>query len=132
MSDIGATFLNLFRLNLLPKLGLDASKVKYGPDYTYIEIPWSGEMFSLKDETILTEAKNGQRVRLIPSVNLGDTIYKEKVLVVINPRLHEVAEAPAMQLLETSQGERISVIARFFRDATLSELDWLVRLYVLR
>lgn len=125
-----SAFANLYRWSLPSKIGLDMEKCKFSTDYTYVEIKWSGEGVLLSDESLVTEAKKGQSIRLIPATNVKKTDFKEKVLIVVNPELAEVAQAPSTMLLETAAGDTINLIAHFRKDSNLANLTWLLRLYV--
>jgi len=125
-----SAFANLYRWSLPSKLGLDMEKCKFSTDYTYVEIGWSGEGILLSDDTLVTEAKKGQTIRLIPATNVRKTDFKEKALVVVNPLLQEIANVPSTMLLETAAGDSINLIAHFRKDSKLESISWLVRLYV--
>lgn len=125
-----SAFTNMFRRGIIPKLGLDQSKITFGHDYTYIEVPFSGEFFDPIDESVVTKAKKGQRLKLIPATNISNTTFPEKCLVVVNPALTDWAEVPSMQLVEAKVGDKINILAKFYRDTDLAGLGWLCRVYV--
>lgn len=124
-----STFANIFRRNSAVKIGLEGP-FTYGHDYTFIEIPWSGELFDTTQEVVVTTAKKGQRLKVIPATNLFNRGFKEKCFIVVNPLLQEVADVSYMPLLETAADDKINIMARFFKDSDLTNLSWLVRLYM--
>jgi hypothetical protein len=98
----------------------------YNRDYTSMYIPMA-EAFNPSKEELVTEATANQLLRLIPacSVNL-ESGYK--ITVVPNPVLMEYALINYTPVLEA--GDQPMIIAKFHRSMDLSQLEYLVRLYL--
>lgn len=130
MSD--NTFLNLVRGNTLGSyLGLEMNLGKafrYASDYTYVEIPLA-EMYNSTEERVVEKALRNQKLRLIPACKVNiRTGYKG--IVRTNPKLQEVANCPAMFIIDPGEPGSPSFYVSFQKDYEASELDWAVRLYL--
>jgi len=104
-------------------------KYRFTDDHVALEVPISGGLTG--DEELVTEAKRGNRLRLIPEWQVDPQKYR--VLVVPHQMLHQVAELGSVYLIDPCDGEAatIQIYARFFRDFDLTSLPYLCRLYML-
>lgn len=126
------TFLNLVRGNRLSSIiGLrmrEGVPYRFSKDYTYVEIPL-GELFNPGTEEVVSKASRNQRIRIIPACDilLRGTGYK--VIVKVNPKIHEYASCTEIRFLEDDTDQPV-FYATFHKDMDAAELDWAVRLYL--
>lgn len=126
-------FNNLVRGNRLTgimNLKMDEGQpYRYSKDYTYVEIPLA-QLYNPSTEEVQDKASRNQRLKIIPAcqVNLKKSGYK--ILIKVNPKIHEFANCPGLLLLDTDEDEQINVYAVFHRDMDVKELTWAVRLYL--
>lgn len=127
MSD--TTFLNLVRGNRVTNyLGLHEDQVKFGPDYTYVELP--AMHFLHADGEKADVAVRNQHLQLVVAAFQPHRLYK--LLVVTNPELQRVATIPAMYLVDGANEEvGVEIWATFRKDFKLADLPWAVRLYLM-
>lgn len=128
------TFLNLVRGNRLPSImGLrmnDGVPYRFAKDYTYVEIPLA-HMYNPSTEEVQSKASRNQRIRIIPGCQVRVSGSGYKVLVKVNPKLHEYASVSYSAVLDSGDEEQPVVYASFHRDMDEKELDWAVRLYLI-
>ena len=101
---------------------------KYAVDYSYVEIPL-GTIYNPSTEEVLNKASRNQHLLLKPACSLR-LDGNHKIIVKTNPLLQEFATVPAVLLLDPKSGEQPHFYASFRKDMDLSDLDWLVRLYM--
>lgn len=128
-----SVFMNLVRGNRLTgMMGLkhDDEKAtnKFGPDYAYVEIPVRG--FRTEAGDIVDKVKKNQRAFLEAAVTL-DVKGRNRILAVVNPKLHFYAQCPGMLILEPGQGDQPEFACHFKEDFEAGQLEWAVRLYML-
>jgi len=127
------TFLNLVRGNTLGSyLHLSMNEgvaFRYGGDYTYVEVPVA-EFYNTTEEKVVDKASRSQKLKIIPACTVG-VRNGYKILVRTNPKLQEVANCPALFLIEPGEVGPPSFYASFQRDFDATNLDWAVRLYLL-
>lgn len=128
------TFLNLLSGNTLKSyLGHqtdDTNSPNWAPDYTYIQVPLK-EVYNPSDEKIVTKAMRNQQLKLIPACTIN-VRSRYKAMVKTNPKLQEVATCPTLYLIDGGDSrEEISFYATFRKDYDLSELEWIVRVYLI-
>jgi hypothetical protein len=126
---VDSAFLNLVRGNRVTNyLGLFADSVKFGPDYTYVEL--AANTFANADGETTDKAIRNQHLQIV--VQKFRPHEKYKVLVVTNPVLQRVASVPATYLIDGADSEHsLEVWATFRKDFAIEELTWAVRLYLM-
>jgi hypothetical protein len=126
------TFLNLARGNRLSQyMGLkndDGNPIRYGKDYSYIEIGVR-EVYNPSEEKVVTKVLRNQHVKIIPACKVN-VKGGYKILVKTNPLLQEVANCPALFVLDSDCQEEVAFYASFRKDMDISQLEWAVRLYM--
>lgn len=128
MSD--SSFLKLIRGNRVTNyLGLHEDTVRFGPDYTYVEMPIMHLQGSGEEDKPTNKAVRNQHLQVCVAPFTPHKLYK--VLVVTNPMLQRVASIPAVYLVDGSNPEPLEMWATFRKDFDVSNLDWAVRLYLM-
>jgi len=125
----GRTFLNLVRGHRLRNyVGItEEVEPRFGPDYTYLDLPLENP------ELPEVEGKPGKFLRnQMHTLSAGVCVRPAKaykVLVTINPELHEYADCPAVLVYhhEGSTDQEVRVVAKFRKDMPVDQLDWMFR-----
>ena len=130
---IDSAFLKWNRGNRISLYGgievAEGHTLTYSGDTQALYVPLL-EGYNPSKEEVVTEAKANQRLRLIPAVLINPN--KHKIKVVPNPALLDVAEVNCPDIIESDEPDTQPVVtAKFFKDFKLSELDWIVKLYLL-
>lgn len=101
----------------------------YGPEYQCMYLPMR-EAVNTSDDSVVTGAKRGQTIRLIPACVVSPRVYR--VLVVVNPEVHRYAQCASCLILEPGETD-LSFYATFRRDMEdlAGKLPWLVRIYLI-
>jgi hypothetical protein len=130
---VSSTFVNMFRRGIDKRLGLEQGKFTWARDYSYVEVAWTGRMWNPVTETETATARKGQSLRLIPETNITKWDGNEKLLVVVNPVLHQISHTAGMTLLEQVNGDTVNVPVTFRQDwdGTAPSLDYLIRIYTI-
>jgi len=85
---------------------------------------------NISTDEVLMEAKRGQRLQLIPAATISPK--KHKIKVVPNPALIDVANFQCPDIIESDEpGIQPVVTAKFYKDFDLTQLDWIVKLYLM-
>lgn len=103
---------------------------KFATDYSYVEIPLGSLYNPVTEEDIETTSSN-QYILIKPACSLEITGLN-KVLVKTNPKLQEYALTPSLLLLDHKSGEQPFFYAHFRKKMSREDIDWAVRLYLLR
>jgi hypothetical protein len=126
-------YLNWARANRAQLYGgirvVDGYEIRHSRDYSTMYVPLQ-EGFLLSEEQVVTQARAKQRLKLIPActVRPGE---RYRVQVVVNPLLYQYATINHNQLVEHDEPVGPEIYAQFHRDFDLSQLDYLVRLYLI-
>lgn len=123
-----AVFLNIARGNRLRSyMGIE-TEVKYGPDYSYIEIPLKAAV-SIESGSKIKKVKD-KPVRLIPECSIKVAKHY-KILVEINPEILRSAHISMNHLYDSGYVGEPVITGVFYEDVELDSYDYLVRLYLL-
>ena len=110
--------------------GLDpeqTSQVSFSTDKTAAYVPCAYDQD--EDGEDLTRIKKNSKVELVP-VALTIPAKRYRVMVECNPKLYEVAQVQYQKIVEPdTQGG--TVYCKFTKDFDLSELEYLVRYYLI-
>ena len=127
------TFMNLVRGTRVSRyIGLsDEGPHKYGPDYTYIELPMEDPGIQQEDGKLAKFLRNQSHV-----LSSGQTVRPAKgykLMVSVNPKLQEYADAPTLLLIhhEGDVDQPLVIHARFRKDMPVGELEYLFRVSLL-
>lgn len=127
------TWLNLVRGNRLSNImGLqmsDGVPYRFSKDYTFVEIPLA-QLYNPSTEEVVDKATRNQRIRIIPActTNLRSAGYK--ILVKVNPRIHDFGTCTELRLIDTNEEQPVFHV-QFHKDMDAKELDWAVRLHLI-
>lgn len=125
-------YLNWARGNRLQTYGgvrvVDGHSIRYSRDYATMYVPLY-EAFLLSEEAVVTTARAKQRIKLIPACTVQPA-ERYRVQAVINPALNSVATISYNNIVESDEPGSLEIYAHFHRDFDLSQLDYLVRLYL--
>lgn len=124
-----SAYLNWARGNRLAKYG-GMSKftegMRYSNDYIALYMPL-GECYIPSKEMVVKEVKQGTRAVLLPEVEVCPAA-RYRIAVVVNPEIYEYATVHYEALLEP--GSKLRIYAKFHKDMSIDQLDYLTRLYL--
>lgn len=105
---------------------LEDHEFQWSSNYTGVKVPLL-EAYNPSSEEIVTEAKRGNRLRLIPACTVGPD--KDHIKIRVNKKaLEEVADFPAEFTICPGSGDQPHFYATFKRDFDLSKLDYLIEI----
>lgn len=117
---------------LLKTLGItglvDINTIKFHSDYLSVLVGLK-EAYNPSTEEIVGKAKKGNRLKLIPNIEVNPS--REYLLVQPNKALEEFADIPGVFLIAPNSGDAISFYAKFHKECDLSSLDYIVRIMAL-
>ena len=101
--------------------------VEYSSDYIAMYVPLAYG-FNPSSEEVVAIGKANSRAVLVPDLSVSPAKYR--IQVVPNPVLYEYADVMHEPLLEPGSDSQPKLYVRFRKDLDLSELKYLVRLYL--
>jgi len=104
-----------------------ADDVAYSKDYIAMLVPL-GEAYNVSTEEIVSVGKANSRLKLIPKLSIAPKKYR--IQVEPNPLLYEVADVFHEKIIEPDSDSQPYIYVKFRREFDLSQLDYLVRLYL--
>jgi hypothetical protein len=132
---LDSVFLNLVRGNRLTAyMGLEleiagvVAEVKYGKDYSYVEIPLA--YAQAPDGSTMREVKRNQHVEIVPACTVN-VRGQYRLLVEPNPALWADAVVQGSYYIQSETGKQYpSFYLQARRDIDLSTVEYAVRLYL--
>jgi hypothetical protein len=127
-----SAYLNWARGNRLTNYvgfeSINNTPIEYSSDYLELRVKLL-EAYNPKDETVVTEAKANQLIRLYPACTLD--IKKYRVQIEPNPKLLEYAMVAMPRILSCDDvGAQPIITAKFFKAMNFKELDYLVKMFL--
>jgi hypothetical protein len=101
---------------------------KYSRDYTYLELPAVDPGIDEDGKEITKYLRN--QTHCISAPVSAKPARGYKLLVTVNPELHEYADAPSVLVLhhEGSHEQAVEIWARFRKDMPVGKLHWMFRI----
>jgi hypothetical protein len=127
-------FSHVIRHRVPSILGINPTTVEGARDGSYLQSRLEC-LYNPVTDVILPDltARKGQTIHLKPYLNLEQIRnHQETILLVVNPQIQESCTTQGFYLIEQSAGDSMpALVAHVRKDVNLTDLPWLVRLYIL-